>query len=83
MRVFKISGLTHSFVGKSIFNGAELTVNDGDRIGLVGPNGCGKTTFVKMLLGEGIPDEWRFEARRRLKIGWLDRHIVGKPRNKP
>ena len=45
MRVFKINELTHAFAGKNIFNKAELMVTDCDRIGLVGPNGCGKSTF--------------------------------------
>ena len=63
MRVFKVSGLSHEFVGKSIFNNAELTVNDGrpngipDHIGLVGPNGCGKSTFLKMIVGTVVPDQ--------------------------
>ncbi|MCR5683705.1 MAG: ATP-binding cassette domain-containing protein [Clostridiales bacterium] len=78
MRVFKITDLHHAFVGKSIFNGAELTVMDGrpngtpDHIGLVGPNGCGKSTFLKMLTGEVVPDHWNYEPATGLKIGVLD-----------
>lgn len=74
MRVFKVSNLSHGFVGKSIFNRAELMVTDSDRIGLVGPNGCGKSTFLKMLTGEVIPDEWNFESNGRLQIGYLDQY---------
>ncbi len=74
MRVFKVSELSHSFVGKSIFNKAELMVTDSDKIGLVGPNGCGKSTFIKMLTGFVVPDEWKFETNGRLKIGYLDQY---------
>ncbi len=74
MRVFKVSDLSHSFVGKSIFNKAELMVTDSDKIGLVGPNGCGKSTFIKMLTGFVVPDEWKLETNGKLKIGYLDQY---------
>lgn len=78
MRIIKFSELYHSYVGKSIFNGAELMVVDGkpsgtpDHIGLVGPNGCGKTTLVRIILGEVVPDSWTLETNGRLSIGVLD-----------
>ena len=85
MRVFRISDLHHAFVGKSLFNGAELTVMDGrpngtpDHIGLVGPNGCGKSTFLKMLTGEVVPDSWVYEPSAGMKIGVLDQFAdIGK-----
>ncbi|MDD4773109.1 MAG: ABC-F family ATP-binding cassette domain-containing protein [Eubacteriales bacterium] len=74
MRIFEVSNLSHGFVGKSIFNKAELMVTDADRIGLVGPNGCGKSTFLKMLTGEVIPDAWEFKSADKLKIGYLDQY---------
>lgn len=76
MRIFKVSNLTHGFVGKRIFNKAELMVTDTDRIGLVGPNGCGKSTFLKILIGEVIPDAWEFESADKLKIGYLDQYAA-------
>ncbi len=74
MRVFKVSDLSHSYVGKSLFNKAELMVTDSDKIGLVGPNGCGKSTFIKMLTGFVVPDEWKLETNGKLKIGYLDQY---------
>ncbi|MHB1152866.1 MAG: ABC-F family ATP-binding cassette domain-containing protein [Eubacteriales bacterium] len=74
MRLFKVSNLSHAFVGKSIFNKAELMVQNGEHIGLVGPNGCGKSTFLKLLLGEVIPDDWTIETTGKLKIGYLDQY---------
>jgi len=74
MRIFKVQNLTHSFADKSLFNGAELMVQSGDHIGLVGPNGCGKSTFLKILTGECIPDTCTFEKDPDLVISYLDQY---------
>jgi len=74
MRIFKISNLSHDFVEKSLFNEAELMVQSGEHIGLVGPNGCGKSTFLKILTGEFVPDSCKIEKENNLKIGYLDQY---------
>lgn len=74
MRLIKISSLSHAFAGKSLFNKAELMVQNGEHIGLVGLNGCGKSTFLKILLGEVVPDAMTIEAADNLKIGYLDQY---------
>jgi ATPase subunit of ABC transporter with duplicated ATPase domains len=74
MRLFKISSLSHDFAGKSLFNDAELTVQSGEHIALVGPNGCGKSTFLKILTGGFVPDSCRIEKPDNLKIGYLDQY---------
>ena len=74
MRLFKINDLSHDFAGKSLFNTAELTVQSGEHIGLVGPNGCGKSTFLKILTGEFVPDSCKIEKPDNLKIGYLDQY---------
>jgi ATPase subunit of ABC transporter with duplicated ATPase domains len=74
MRIFKITDLSHDFAGKSLFSDAGLTVQSGEHIGLVGPNGCGKSTFLKILLGEFVPDSCKIEKSGNLKIGYLDQY---------
>ena len=74
MRVFEIKNLSHSFVDKSLFNQTELMVQSTDHIGLVGPNGCGKSTFLKILLGECVPDSYTIEKDSNLKISYLDQY---------
>ena len=53
-----VSGLVKEFeVGKKILDGLTFQVDSGERVGLLGPNGCGKTTFLRILTGEIYPDE--------------------------
>ncbi|MGI3165582.1 ABC-F family ATP-binding cassette domain-containing protein [Pseudooceanicola sp. 200-1SW] len=56
-KVIEAKGLAKSFGGKEIVRGFDLLVNRGDRVAFVGPNGVGKTTLIKMLMGEVAPDE--------------------------
>lgn len=74
MRIFQVNNLSHSFVGKSIFNNAELMVTDSDHIGFVGVNGCGKSTFLKILIGEVVPDSWEIEKIKNMRVGYLDQY---------
>ncbi|WP_121633762.1 ABC-F family ATP-binding cassette domain-containing protein [Tropicibacter alexandrii] len=56
-KVIEATGLTHAFGDKRIVSGLDLTVMRGDRVAFVGPNGVGKTTLIKILMGEIAPDE--------------------------
>ena len=49
-------GLEKGFGGRVLFSGVSLEVTGGERIALVGDNGAGKTTFIKLLMGEETPD---------------------------
>lgn len=54
-----------------VLNKATLAINEGDRIGMVGRNGSGKTTFLKILAGELEPDSGEIIRRRDLVTGYL------------
>ena len=56
---------------QSILDGATLSVHESDRIGLVGRNGCGKSTFLKIAAGVMNPDSGEFTRRRNLITGYL------------
>ena len=56
-KVIEAKGLAKGFGDKRIVTKFDLLVNRGDRVAFVGPNGVGKTTLIKMLMGEVAPDE--------------------------
>ncbi|MDO4982194.1 MAG: ABC-F family ATP-binding cassette domain-containing protein [Eubacteriales bacterium] len=51
-----IDGVAKGFEGKTLFSGLEMTVTGGERIALIGDNGTGKTTLVKLIMSEETPD---------------------------
>ncbi|MEJ6402219.1 ABC-F family ATP-binding cassette domain-containing protein [Yoonia sp. 2307UL14-13] len=71
-KVIEAVGLAKAFDGKSIVKGFDLTVQRGDRIAFVGPNGVGKTTLIKMLLGQIKPDEGRVKLGTNLDVAVFD-----------
>ena len=71
-KVMEAVGLTKSFDGKQIVEGLDLTVQRGDRIAFVGPNGVGKTTLIKMLLGQVEPDAGSVKLGTNLDIAIFD-----------
>ena len=57
-----IKEIHKSFGMQTLFEGASLQINEGDRFVLVGPNGAGKSTLFKILLGELEPDGGQIQA---------------------
>ncbi len=66
-----IRDLKMSFGGRTLFEGASLQVNYGDRVALVGPNGAGKSTIFSIILGEEQPDEGSVERDAWTMVGYL------------
>ncbi|PYV14628.1 MAG: ABC transporter ATP-binding protein, partial [Acidobacteria bacterium] len=64
-------GLGKSFRGAALFRGLDLQINERDRIGLVGDNGTGKSTLMKMIAGLVSPDEGEIVGARSLTFGYL------------
>ena len=57
--------ITKSFTDHVVLDGLSLTVNSGDRVGLVGPNGIGKSTLLSVLAGDSTPDSGTIETQPR------------------
>jgi ATP-binding cassette, subfamily F, member 3 len=66
-----IKDIYKSFGRQTIFEGAFLQINDGERFALVGPNGSGKSTLFKMLLGETEVDDGAIQISRGSDVGYL------------
>ncbi|MFT5968955.1 MAG: ATP-binding cassette subfamily F protein uup, partial [Yoonia sp.] len=71
-KVVEAFSLTKAYDGKQIVKDFDLTVQRGDRIAFVGPNGVGKTTLIKMLLGQVEPDEGSVKLGTNLDIAVFD-----------
>ena len=72
----KAEGLCKSYADKRIFNEADLLVNFKERVALIGANGSGKTTFLRLLLGEETPDKGIVELGANVRLGYLPQVIT-------
>ena len=73
--VVKVQGLSKSFPDKKLFSNFDLSVYREDRVFLLGPNGCGKSTFLKILNKEMAQDYGTFRFGSNVKIGYFDQNI--------
>ena len=73
--VLTIKGLTKSFGDRTLFSNLGLEVVGGERIALLGDNGRGKTTLLKILLGEEEPDAGKVRMGPTVKVGYLPQHV--------
>jgi ATP-binding cassette subfamily F protein uup len=71
-KVIEAEGITKRFGDKQILNHFSLTVQRGERVAFVGPNGVGKTTLLKMLLGQETPDEGTVKLGTNLEVAVFD-----------
>ena len=71
-RVIEAKGVSMAFGDKVIARGFDLRVQRGDRVAFVGPNGVGKTTLLKLLLGEIQPDAGTVTLGTNLEIATFD-----------
>lgn len=74
MSVLTIKGLTHIFDSKTLFDDADLSVNNGEHIGVVGLNGAGKSTFMNIITGRLSQDAGEVKWLNTARWGYLDQH---------
>src|SRR6185295_10349316 len=70
--VAELSGVSYSVVEKTLIDHLDLTIQRGDRIGLIGPNGVGKSTLLQLILGELTPSDGTVRRGERLQIAYFD-----------
>ena len=72
--VFEIDDISYGIDGKNLVSHFSAQVNRGDKIALVGPNGCGKTTLLKLMLGDLQPDDGSVHIGTKLEVAYFDQH---------
>lgn len=72
--VFELEDVDYQIGDKRLVQGLSAQVMRGDKIALVGPNGCGKTTLIKLLLGALTPTQGRVHCGTKLEVAYFDQH---------
>ena len=75
MAIVTVHDLAMEFGEQKLFDGMNFEIQDGDRIGLIGVNGCGKTTLFKMLTGEYYPTGGNIIINKNTAIGYMEQHV--------
>ncbi len=75
MSLVTVFNLSMSFLERDLFRDVGFQVDPNDRIGLVGPNGSGKTTIMRLLVGEMMPDKGEIRVAKGNLIGYLPQDI--------
>ncbi len=76
MSILTVENVSHGFGARQILDKASFRLLKGEHVGLVGANGEGKSTFLRIITGELSPDEGRIEWCNRITTGYLDQHTT-------
>ena len=66
--------LSYDYGGEAIVSDLDVEIMRGDKIGIIGPNGCGKSTLIKLLLGELAPKTGEVRHGTKLEVSYFDQH---------
>jgi ATP-binding cassette subfamily F protein uup len=72
--VFEADNLNYEIEGKTIINNFSFNIQRGDRIALIGSNGCGKSTLIKLLLDELTPTSGKLKCGTKLEVAYFDQY---------
>lgn len=72
MNILNASNISKSYVEETLFDNIKVTLNSGDTVGLVGRNGEGKTTLLRLLAGLEKPSEGIISWKKNVRIGYLN-----------
>ncbi|GFP78434.1 ABC-F family ATP-binding cassette domain-containing protein [Clostridium fungisolvens] len=71
MNLLTIENVSKSYSEKKLFNNISFGINEGDKIGIIGVNGTGKTTFLKVVSGVEVPDEGKVVKGNSVRVEYL------------
>ncbi len=76
MNILSAEGISKSYSEKILFNDISLGISDGEKIGLIGINGVGKSTLLKVIAGDETSDTGRIIKGNSVRIGYLSQNPV-------
>lgn len=74
MNLINIENLTKSYTERNLFDNASFSLQEGEKVGVIGINGTGKTTLLRMLAGEEEPDEGTVTMANHVVLRYLPQH---------
>jgi ATP-binding cassette subfamily F protein 3 len=77
MLVANLNNVHAQYGSQKVLKGVTFEINSEDRLGLIGPNGSGKTTMLKILLGEDVPSEGAVHISTGVRIGYVPQYLEG------
>ena len=75
MSILTVTNLSHGFGDRVIFEDVSFKVQNGEKIGIVGANGEGKSTFMGIITKKLTPDLGKIEWSKNVRVGYMDQHI--------
>ena len=81
-KIVAAKNLGRAYAGRWLFRGLDVRICRGDKVGILGPNGCGKSTLIRVLLGQEAPDEGAVEHGTQLEIAYFDQLRAALDENK-
>jgi ATP-binding cassette subfamily F protein 3 len=74
--VLRVENISKRFDGLSLFENLSFELTHGQRLGITGPNGTGKTTLLRLILGQLAPDSGSVRLAGSIRVGYLDQHAM-------
>lgn len=75
MSILTVENMSHSFGDRTLFKNASFRLLKGEHIGLIGANGEGKSTFMKIITNQILPDTGDIEWNSKFSIGYMDQQV--------
>jgi ATP-binding cassette subfamily F protein uup len=76
-QLIEAKGLGKSFGGRTLFRDLDFVITPKTRLGLLGPNGCGKSTLIRCLLGSETPDSGQVKRADKIEVAYFEQHREG------
>ena len=82
MNIINIEHISKIFGGKVIFDDVSCGISEGEKIGVIGINGTGKTTLLRVLAGLEQPDEGQVITQNGIRIAYLQQNSISGRKNR-